>query len=82
VPETTTTNHRENLQHLLAVAIKNGSVHYEPIAEIEATCRFVAAAFFYRDFPTIEQILERENDHDVVEAANEALRRAGLRGAK
>jgi hypothetical protein len=72
----------ELLQSLLAVAIRNGSKHGESLDEVEKTCRFVAAAFYYRDFSSVENILQRENDSVVVRAVNQAMRRAGMRGAE
>ncbi len=73
---------KERLQKLLAIAIRNGSKHGESLHEIEATLRFVAAAFYYRDSPSFEAIVARENDDDIVNAAHEAMRRAGLWGSK
>jgi len=79
---TTVRTKTEILQIFLATAIKNGSKNGESLDEIEQTCRFVAAAFSYRDLPTLEDIIARQNDRDITEAVYDAMRRAGVRGAE
>lgn len=73
---------RKILQIFLATAIKNGSKNGESLEEVERTCRFVAASFYYRDLPSIEDILRHEQDSAVTQAVHQAMCRAGLRGAK